>query len=362
MYIYLRLKCIFPVTEELNKTEFKDGADVYSETGVSEESVNVLDSAKLTDSDCMPISHKCFVEKAGRERKRIRKVSKQAQSMISSAKEKCLNAENIVDTSSKNTVGNILHSLVTPSGVVHDTKNAEAFDMEVVENLRSLKDSKTTEQKMDAKMEHKGGDMESSHINNQQKCYDSLCMEHKDAHNVASDSYGTSGCKRNLGDILQQDCSKQNVGQVPKVRSSMETIKCKTPKESMDITVCTGTADYTSKASNNQSQKGVPLSSNSVKCTASSREKNYCDKEMSASVIMHKPEQKLEDFKLINSKYEPEPAYTYSSMVSCIKEEKEKLCVENSCMHAKPVRTSAVVNLTTPNIIKKLESTNMDKG
>jgi hypothetical protein len=40
-YILVTLKCIFPVTEELNKFEVKDGGDVYRETGVSEESVNV---------------------------------------------------------------------------------------------------------------------------------------------------------------------------------------------------------------------------------------------------------------------------------------------------------------------------------
>jgi hypothetical protein len=355
------LKCIFSVTEELNKIEAKDGGDVHRETGVSEESVNVLDPAKSTDSNFMPISHKCFIEKAGREQKRTRKVFKQAKSMMSSTKEEHLNVEKIVDISSTKTAGIISHSLVTPSGVVRGTKNSDAYDMEAVENFRSVKDSEITEQKMDAKMEHKGGDMESSHVNNQQKCYDSLHIEHEDVHNVASYSYGPSGCEKNPGDILQHNCTKQNAGQVPKVKSSMETIKCKTT-DSVDITVCTRTAENASKVSNKQLQKSVQVGAdNSVKCTASFRE-NSCDKEMSASVLMHKPEQKLEDFNLKNSKYEPEPAYTDSSMVLCIKEEEEKPCVENSCMHSKPARTSAVVNLTTPNIINKLESTNMDKG
>lgn len=233
--------------------------------------------------------------------------------------------------------------------------------MEEVENVRSVKDSEITEQKMDAKMDPKGGDMESNHVNNQQKCYDSLYIEHRDVHNVTSNSYGHSGCKRNAGHILQRNCTKQNAGQVPKVKSSMETIKCKTPTDSLDITVCTRNAEYTSEASNKQSQKGVPVGADkSVKCTSSSREKSH-EKEMSASVILHKPEQKLEEFYLKNIKYEPEPAYTDTSMALCIKEEKDKSC-EDSCMHSKPVRTSTVVNLITPNIVKKLESTNMDKG
>lgn len=101
----MTLKCIFPVREELNKIEVKDGGDVYRETGVSKESVNVVDPAKLTDSDFMPISHKCFIEKAGREQKRTRKVFKQAKSMISSTKEKHLNVENTVDISSTKAVG-----------------------------------------------------------------------------------------------------------------------------------------------------------------------------------------------------------------------------------------------------------------
>jgi hypothetical protein len=277
--------------------------------------------------------------------------------LISSTKKEHLNVEKAVDVSSTKAVGDISHSLVKPSGVVHCTRNSDIYDMEAVENFRSVKDSEITEQKMDAKMEHEGGDMESSHVNNQQKCYDSLYIEHKDVHNVASNSYGPSGCKRNPGDILRQNCTKQNAGQVPKVKSSMETIKCKTPTDSLDITVCTRTAEYTAKVSNKQSQKGVPVGAdNSVKCSASSREK-----EMSVSVILHKPEQKLEDFNFKNSNYEPEPAYADSSMVLCVKKEKDKL-YENSCMHSKPVRTSTFENLTASNIVKKLENTNMDKG
>jgi hypothetical protein len=78
-------------------------------------------SAKLTDSDFMPISHKCVIEKGGREQKITRKVSKQAKSMISSTKEKHLNVVKIVDISSTKAVGDISHSVVKPSGVAHGT-------------------------------------------------------------------------------------------------------------------------------------------------------------------------------------------------------------------------------------------------
>jgi hypothetical protein len=294
----------------------------------------------------MPISHKCFIKEVGREQKRTRKVSKEAKSRITSTKWKHVNAEKPEDISSTKTIGDISHLFVTPSGVVHDIKNTDAFVMEAMENHRSVRDSEITEQETDTKMEHEG-DMESNHVNNQHKCYDSLYIEHKGIHDVASNFHGCSGCERSRGDILQQSCRKQNIGQVSTVKSSMETIKCKTPTD------CTTTADYTSKAKNKQSQKVVSVGANTfVKCTTSPREKSRYWKE---------PEPKHEDFNLKNNKHEPDPAYTDSSMVSCIKEEKEK-SYENSCMHSKPVRTSIVVNPTAHNVLKELESTNMDKG
>jgi hypothetical protein len=341
-YIFVTLKCIFPATEELNKIEDKDGGDVYRETGVSKESVNVVNSAKLTHTDFMPVSHKGLIKEVGREQKRTKKVSKQPKSMKISTKDKHVNVEQTEDISSTKSIGDMSHLFVTPSGIVHDVKNTDAFVMEAMENHRSVRDSKITEQDTDTKLEPKEGDVERNHVKNQQKCYDSLYIEHKGIHDVASNSC----CKRSQGDILQESCTKQNVGQVSKVKSSMETIKCKTPTD------CTITAEYTSKAKNKQSQKVVSVGTDNFEKYTSPREKSHYGKE---------PEQKHEYFNLNNNKHQPEPACTDSSMVSCNKEEKEKSC-ENSCMHSKPLRTSTVVNLTVPNVLKKLKSTNMDKG
>jgi hypothetical protein len=64
--------------------------------------------------------------------------------------------------------------------------------MEAVENLESVKYSEIIERNMAAERELHAEKMDRNHINSQQKCQDSLYVEHKSVQNIASDSCGTS--------------------------------------------------------------------------------------------------------------------------------------------------------------------------
>jgi hypothetical protein len=353
--------CIFPVTE-LSKSKVKDGPALSKEMKVSEEPVSVSDSVKLTNiGDFTHIPHKNFLVKAAREQKCSRKVSKHSKRLICSRKEKHLNVPKTMDISAKE---GVVNSQVTHLSVVHDNENTDTYGVEAVGSLGSVKNSEVTEQKMDAKDELKVEDMSSICMNDQQKRNDSLYVEYKNIQNIASNTNRTSGSKTDPGrDMLQQNCSKQNASQVSRIENFIETDKYKIPTELVDITTCYRNIGYITEPAKKESQKDVPFGSdNFVKCAASFREESHCKDEMSACIAKHKPKQKPENLNLKSSKYELDPPFTDGFTVSRSKNEEAKTCVEDSYVYSKPVRTSSEVNLTTPNILKMLESTNMDKG
>ena len=84
--------------------------------------------------------------------------------------------------------------------------------------------------------------------------------------------------------------------------------------------------------------------------------------EMSASIVEHKLEKKLEDLNLKCDKHELKLEYVDVPLVSCVEENKGKACVEVSDVLSKPPRTLLDVNLTTRNILMIPQTANMDKG
>jgi hypothetical protein len=196
---------------------------------------------------------------------------------------------------------------------------------------------------MDAKTELNAEKMDRNHINGQHKCQDSLCVEHKNVQNIASDSCGTS-----YSDMIKQNYSKQNAYLHNKDKSSMEMDAFETLKESVVTPDYFRTADYITEVTKKQPQKDVLIvADNSVKCVS---EESHWKDEMYIIIVEHKLERKLEDLNLKCDKHELELAYLGGSLVSCVEENKGKACVEVSDASSKPVRTSLDMNLTTHNI------------
>jgi hypothetical protein len=206
--------------------------------------------------------------------------------------------------------------------------------------------------------------MDSNNINGQQKCQDCLYVELKNVQTIASVSYGTSESKKYSGsDMIKQNYSKQSACDRNKNKSSMEMDVFETPKESMVTPYCSRTVDHITEASKKQSRKYVIIGSdNFVKCTPSLREESSWKDKMSASIVEHKLEKKLEDLNRKCDKYELEPACVDGFIVSCVEENKDKSCMEGSDVYSKPVRTSFDMNLTTPNVLMIPKTTNLDKG
>jgi hypothetical protein len=157
--------------------------------------------------------------------------------------------------------------------------------------------------------------------------------------------------------MIKQNYSKQNAYH-HKDKSSMEMDAFETHKGSVVTPDCLRTLYYITEASKKQPQKDVMIvADNSVKCALSLREESHQKDEMSASIVEHKLEKKLEDLNLKCDKHELD-----SSLVSCVEENKGKACVEVSDISSKPVRTLLDMNLTTHIVLMIPQTANMDKG
>lgn len=351
--------CIFLVTE-LSRSKVEDGPAISNEVKFSKEPLSASDSVKLSNSDSAHILHKNLLVKVSRKQKSSKKFSRHLKRLIFYRKEKHLNVAKTVDISAKKAVVN---SPVTNLSVVCGNENRGKCCVEAMESLGSLKSSKEAEQKMDGKDELKVEDMDSICMNDQQKSNDSVYVEYKNIQNIASNSDRTPGSKRDPGrDMLQQNYLKQNESQVSRIEDCIETDKYKIPAESVDTTTCCRNLGYISEPAKKEPQKDTVCGSDNFVNCALFRGESHCIDGISACVGKHKPKQKPEDLNLRSSKYELEPPYADGSTVSCSKKEEEKTCVENSYVYCKPVRASSEVNLTTPNVLKMLESTDMDKG
>ncbi|KDR07210.1 hypothetical protein L798_03420 [Zootermopsis nevadensis] len=334
----------------LSENKDKDGPAVSKVAKGLKEPVSASDSVKPTNSDdFIHISHKKLSVKAARKQKSSRKVFKHSKRLISPR-----NVVKTVDISARKVV---INSQVAHISVVHDNENRDSCGMEVAGNLGCIKGSEATEQKMDAKDKLKVEDMDSIYMNDQQKSNDSVYVDYKNIQNVASISNRTSGSKRKPGrDMLQQNSSKQDAHQICGIENFMETDKYKIPTESVDIMTCSRNIDYITDPAKKELYKDAPVGpGNFVQDAASFREES-CKDEISSFIGKHKPKQEPENLKLENNNNNH-----VDSIILCSEKEDEKTCVEGSSVHCMPVRASSEVNLTIPNTLKMLESTNMDK-